>query len=194
MKKRTYRLKTWELALLMALAVTLVTGLWAERTRRGLSENLVRLHVVANSDSEADQAAKLRMRDEVLALLSPLLESCGTLAEAMAVIDAHRPELEALGAVTVELGLEYYPTRHYETFSLPAGEYVSLRVNMGAAEGRNWWCVVFPPLCTEALADEAEDAFALLDEDEKALLSGEEGYIIRFRVVEWWGKLRRALS
>lgn len=190
-----HTLKTWELALLMALCITFSTGLWAERTQSALSEDLVRLHVIANSDSEADQAEKLRMRDRVLTLLAPLLADCGTVAEAAAVIEAHTGDLEALGNVTVTLTEEHYPTRHYDTFSLPAGNYLSLQIRLGEARGRNWWCVVFPPLCTEAVAEPAADVFAALPEDEAALITGDgDGYILRFRIVDWWGKLKGALA
>ena len=185
------RFRPWELSLFAALMITFCVGLWAERTQSELSERLIRLHVVASSDSDADQAAKLQMRDRVLETLAPLLKDCETRDEAEAVITESLPVLEALGDVTVTLRREYYPTRDYDTFSLPAGEYLSLRVVMGEGRGHNWWCVVFPPLCTEALAEESEDAFLSLDESQKALIteSGEE-YELKFRVVEWWGQLR----
>lgn len=189
-----HTLKTWEIALAAALCITLCTGLWAENTQQTLSAKLVRLHVIAASDSEEDQAAKLQMRDEVLAILSPALAGCTTQEEAAAVIRAHTPELEALGNVTVTLGEEYYPTRHYDVFSLPAGEYLSLQVRMEEALGQNWWCVVFPPLCTEAVAEPAEDAFYALTDEETGLITGESGgYVLRFRVVEWWNELKKAL-
>ena len=176
----------------MALAITFGAGLWAERTQTALADRMIRLHVIANSDSPADQAEKLAMRDRVLALLAPALAGCGTRDEAAEAIEAHRGELEALGDVTVTLGPEYYPTRAYETFSLPAGDYLSLRVVMGQGRGENWWCVVFPPLCTEALAEETTtDAFSELDGDQAALITQEdEGYELKFRVVEWYGKLK----
>lgn len=188
MKKHT--LKTWEVALGLALCITVCTGLWAENTQEELSAKLVRLHVIAASDSEEDQAAKLQMRDEVLAILSPALAGCATQEEAAAVIREHTPELEALGDVTVTLTEEYYPTRHYNSFSLPAGEYLSLQVRMEEALGQNWWCVVFPPLCTEAVAEPAEDAFYALTDEETGLITGESGgYVLRFRVVDWWETL-----
>ena len=193
MKKRTYKLKTWELALLLALSITFAWGLWAEQTQQELAAKMVRLHVIANSDSEADQAAKLRMRDQVLDILTPALAECKTQSEAAEVIRAHRQELEALGPLSVTVSKEYYPTRDYETFSLPAGEYLSLQVRMGAAEGKNWWCVVFPPLCTEALAEPAEETFSVLTDNEAALITGEDGYIFRFRVVDWWYEIKNAL-
>ena len=181
--------------MLLALCIFLLSGLWAARAQDDLAGGLVRLHVIANSDSDADQAEKLAVRDKVLALLSPLLAKCRTREEAVDIILTHQPELEALGDVAVTLDTEYYPTRTYDTFSLPAGEYLSLRVILGAGQGHNWWCVVFPPLCTEALAEPAAaDAFSILPEDTEDLITrdGDE-YIIRFRVLEWWNALAEKL-
>lgn len=188
MKQHT--LKTWEIALAAALCITVCTGLWAGNTQDRLSKKLVRLHVIGASDSSEDQATKLRMRDEVLAILSPALKNCQTQEDAAAVIRRCTPELEALGDVTVTLTEEYYPTRVYDTFSLPAGDYLSLQIRIGAAAGRNWWCVVFPPLCTEAVAEPAEDAFYVLSEEETGLITESTvGYVLRFRVVDWWETL-----
>lgn len=191
-----YKLHSWEAALLIALCVTLCVGLWADRSQRELSDQLVRLHVVANSDSPEDQAEKLQTRDRALALLSPLLSDCGNRDDAVNIILSHREELEALGDVSVQVGREYFPTRRYSTFSLPAGEYTSLRLTLGDGAGHNWWCVVFPPLCTEALAEgETADAFFSLDEESADLITGQAGeYDLRFRVVEWWGELKERLT
>ena len=184
------KLRPWEIALLLALCMFFLSGIWAGRTQRDLADGLVRLHVIANSDSDADQAEKLLMRDKVLDLLSPLLAGCESRQEATDVILTHKADLEALGDVSVTLSTEYYPTRDYASFSLPAGEYLSLRVIMGAGQGHNWWCVVFPPLCTEALAEQDTDAFHILDEDQQALITRSgAGTVLRFRLVEWWQAL-----
>lgn len=183
-------LKGWELALMLALCLTFVTGLWAQGTQAELSAKLVRLHVVANSDSPEDQAAKLLLRDEIVALLAPALAEADSREEALAVIEARRPAIEALGDVTVSLQTEHFPTRDYASFSLPAGDYLALRVVMGEGAGQNWWCVLFPPLCTEALAAPSQETFGLLSEDEKALVTqSDEGYELKFRIVEFWGDL-----
>ena len=197
MGMKRYDFKPWEIALCMALAITLSAALWAEGTQRELSDRMIRLHVIANSDSEADQAAKLAMRDRVLETLAPILEGCQTREEAAARIEESIPALEALGGVTVTLGTESYPTRDYDTFSLPAGEYLSLRIVMGEGKGHNWWCVVFPPLCTELLAEDAasEDAFLSLDGEQAALITREdEEYELRFRIVDWWGQIKRLVT
>lgn len=189
------KLRAWEIALLCALCVTLGVGLWAESAERTLSNEIIRLHVIAESDAPEAQAEKLQMRDHVLALLAPLLADCRTREEAAAIIEAHTADIEALGDVSVALAREYYPTRRYSTFSLPAGEYLSLRVTMGDGLGHNWWCVVFPPLCTEVLAETGtEEAFSALDPVSAGLIPGDgNSYDLRFRVVDWWGQLREAL-
>ena len=187
---RPQKCKAWETALLLALCVFFLSGTWAENTQRQLAGGLVRLHVIANSDSDADQAAKLAMRDRVLALLTPLLADCQSSEEAVNIILAHQEDIESLGDVSVQLGTEYYPTRDYGSFSLPAGRYVSLRVTMGQGAGHNWWCVVFPPLCTEALAEPVSDVFAPLPAEQSALITQDgPAYILRFRLLEWWGAL-----
>ncbi|MCD8088109.1 MAG: stage II sporulation protein R [Oscillospiraceae bacterium] len=196
-KKFKFLLRPWEIALFLALVVTFCAGIWAQRTQDRLSGQLIRLHVVANSDSSEDQAEKLQLRDRVLALLSPLLADCETQEEAVAVILENMDAIEALGDVSVSLETEYYPTREYSTFSLPAGEYLSLRVEIGQGQGHNWWCVVFPPLCTEALAEDTgdtADAFNLLSDEDESLITQDEGYVLRFRLVELWGELKETLS
>lgn len=188
-------LRRWELALLAALCITLLAALWADRTQQTLAGEVIRLHVIANSDSPEDQAEKLQLRDQVLACLTPLLRDCRNQAEALRVIRLHRDELSALGDVSVTLTPEYYPLRQYSTFALPAGRYMSLRVTIGEGAGQNWWCVVFPPLCTEALAEETEDAFLSLDEQSADLIDGQgPTYDLRFRAVDLWGRLREYLS
>ncbi len=192
---RDRRLRAWELALLIALGAALCAGALADGDQENLASQMIRLHVVANSDSPADQAEKLQLRDRTLGLLAPLLGGCADRDEALETILDHQAELEALGDVTVHAGTEYYPTRRYGGFSLPAGEYLSLRLVIGEGKGQNWWCVVFPPLCTEALAGSAqEDAFLTLDGDDRALIT-QDGpvYELRFRVVELWGVLKALL-
>ena len=134
-------------------------------------ENVIRLHVIANSDSPVDQRLKLSVRDAVLALCAPQLCSCTDRAQAEAVVASLSDEIQATAekalraegchdAVTVELGKEPYPEKRYERLCFPSGEYLSLRIRIGEAEGQNWWCVLFPPLClSAATAKEAEEAF-----------------------------------
>lgn len=193
-------LRPWELALLISLCLGLCAGLWAAREQRELAGALVRLHVIAASDSDTDQAVKLQVRDAALALLEPALESAETPEQAQAIITDMLPALESAAEETAglstaaSLGWEHYPTRVYEGFSLPAGEYLSLRLEIGPAQGRNWWCVVFPPLCAAA-AEDADALTALLDGEDAALVTGDgEGYVLKFRLMELWDQLRAWLE
>ncbi len=191
MPKAKFQWKAWELALCLALCISFIGALWAQRRQEDLAAKLVRLHVVAASDRPADQEAKLLLRDEICALLAPALAEATTREEALAVLEAKLPALRAMGDVSVSLAVEEFPTRDYVNFSLPAGDYLALRVVMGEGLGQNWWCVLFPPLCTEALASETQATFGLISEDDKALVTqSDEGYVLKFRIVELWGELK----
>nr|WP_325185675.1 stage II sporulation protein R [uncultured Oscillibacter sp.] len=202
-----YRLKLVEIALLIGLAVFLVSGGLALRAQEQLSERVVRLHVLANSDGEEDQALKLKVRDRVLARATELLTQAKNRAEAESLLRAALPELETLAAgelrangcdypVRAELTDTEFPTRAYDGFTLPAGEYLALRVMIGEGAGRNWWCVVFPPLCTAASADVPAAALAAgLTEDQVSLITEEDqGYVLKLKAVEWWEEIRARLE
>lgn len=204
---RKYRLKLVEIALLIGLAVFLASGGLALRAQDQLSERVVRLHVLANSDGEEDQVLKLKVRDRVLARATELLTQAGDRGEAETLLRSALPELEELAArelrangcdypVRAELTDTEFPTREYDGFTLPAGEYLALRVVIGQGAGRNWWCVVFPPLCTAASADIPTAALAAgLTEDQVRLITEEDrGYVLKFKAVEWWEELRARLE
>nr|WP_326127013.1 stage II sporulation protein R [uncultured Oscillibacter sp.] len=201
------KLKLFEIALLAGLAVFLASGGLALRAQAQLADRVVRLHVLANSDGEEDQALKLLVRDRVLARATELLTRAGDRTEAESLLRAALPELEALAArelrangcdypVTAELTDTEFPTREYDGFTLPAGEYLALRVVIGEGAGRNWWCVVFPPLCTAASADVPAAALAAgLTEEQVGLITEEDrGYVLKFKAVEWWEEIRARLE
>ena len=188
------RFKTWETAALLALCLTLLLGVWAQGRQTAISDKLLRLHVIAASDEPQEQAVKLQVRDAVLAWLAPQLEGAADRDEARAILAGELETLRAVAesaaegrAVRVELGRERYPLRQYEGFTLPAGEYESLRVVLGEGEGRNWWCIVFPPLCIEAA--EGERLQSAMSRESYGIVTEEEGYVLRFRIVELWGEL-----
>lgn len=200
MKKRMTCILLLIFFVLMAASATLVQ---AEQQR--LSAKLIRLHVVANSDSAHDQAVKLEVRDAVIAAAKALLDGTDNPRAALAghldeIAEAAEARLRTLGEahpVTVRLGKERFPTREYDTFALPAGVYESLRVTIGAGEGHNWWCVVFPSLCLTSSMDELELAAqtAGFSDEEIRLITGEEsGFVLKFRVLELLQKLKCALT
>ena len=181
---------------LLSLSSLLLLATWAQSRQEALSGKLIRLHVLAESDSEEDQAKKLCARDAVLALLTPELEGVKSREEAETVIRRLTPAIrlaaeKAAGTqAAVQLSREYYPTRRYGTFSLPAGQYFSLRVTLGQGLGHNWWCVVYPPLCAQSAQESLAGAAILSEEDARLLAEDGESYIFRFRLLELWGELR----
>lgn len=202
------KLHLWEAALLLAFGLTLTAGVWAGASESALAGQVLRLHVVANSDSEEDQARKLLVRDTVLAKAAPLLEGADGRAAAERALAPHLDELARAGeaalaaqgcgdAVTVALAEQWFPTKEYDSFSLPAGQYRALKVTIGEGAGRNWWCVVFPPLCLGSVTEESVETVAgeALSEDQVALITGQDGgYVLKFRIIEWWEELMRGLG
>jgi stage II sporulation protein R len=191
---KSRRLKIWELSALVTLCVCLLTGLWAEGRQQRLAAGLVRLHVLAVSDEAEEQAVKLRVRDAVLRYLAPYLDGVKSADEAEAILSGKLDGVRAAAeqaaegrTVRVTLGDERYPTRDYAGFSLPAGRYRSLRVVLGEGKGHNWWCVVFPPVCLAAV--EREAVRPVMNPEDYALITREDGWQIRFRIVELWGEL-----
>lgn len=191
---KSKHLYIWELAGLIALCAVLLSGLWAEGRQASIAGSLVRLHVLAVSDAPEEQAVKLRVRDAVLSALAPKLAGVQSADEAGEVLAGNLPLIQQAAEqaaegrpVRVSLGEERYPTRDYAGFSLPAGRYRSLRVVLGEGQGHNWWCVVFPPVCLSAAEKEAMQP--VMNPDDYALITREDGWEIRFRAVELWGKL-----
>lgn len=193
------KLKKWEISLLIALCVTMLTGTWAQAGEAELSSNLIRLHVIAVSDKDNEQAIKLRVRDGVLAYLTPRLSGTESAGDALAVISSELDGIKAAAEsaaegrnVKVTLSDEYYPTREYAGFSLPAGKYRSLRVILGEGQGHNWWCVVFPPLCVSAAG--AQRAKEAMSEGDYRVITESGGYAVKFRILELWGELMSKLG
>ena len=202
-KQHVYQLRTVEIALMVGLAIFLGSGVLALRTQDELADKVVRLHVLANSDSEEDQALKLKVRDVVLERATAILERSADRREAESRLRGELLELERIAAeeiaaegynypVTVELENTDFPTKEYDGFTLPAGEYLALRVISGEGRGQNWGGVVFPPLCTAASADVPASALAAgFSEEEVNLITEEnQGYVLKFKAGEWWETLK----
>ena len=199
MQKRTLALV---LLIVSALTVTVCAALQAQQQR--MSEKIIRLHVVANSDSGADQAVKLHVRDAVLAAARQALQGAGdpqqAIAQALPQLEAAaNAALAAQGSretARVSFRRELFPTRDYDTFSLPSGVYRSLRVTIGAGGGHNWWCVIFPSLCVPATADgfvQAAEAGGFTRAEIGLMTQADEGYVLKFRSLELLQALKKAL-
>ncbi len=150
--------------------VFLVVGVLPIHGEEEIYDSVLRLHVVANSDSDTDQALKLRVRDRVIETVSTTCRDCQSLAEAETAVRESMEKIanEAIEEikkegydypVEVRLGKEEYPQKSYASLCFPSGEYLSLQVRIGNAAGQNWWCVLFPPLCLDAASSTNEDAF-----------------------------------
>ena len=202
-EKSKNKCRIFEISLLIGLAVFAISGIFSLNTQDQLADKVVRLHVLANSDSEEDQALKLQVRDVVLERATAILEQSADRREAESRLRGQLLELERIAAkeiaaegydypVTVNLENTDFPTKEYDGFTLPAGEYLALRVIIGEGKGRNWWCVVFPPLCTAASADVPASALAAgFSEEEVRLITEEnQGYVLKFKAVEWWETLK----
>lgn len=174
--------------------------------RQKLRDELVRLHVVAASDSEEDQAVKLRVRDAVVESLRAEMNQLTDVEAAKEYLRENLPKIEAVAnqvlrdagfddTATVSLCVEEFTTRVYDTFTLPAGLYDALRITIGAGEGQNWWCVVFPSLCVPATSEGFEDVAcgAGFSETLADTLTGEEGYEVRFFLLDALGSLENML-
>ena len=197
-------LKIWEISLLFALCVSLCIGLWAGARQRQLSNELVRLHIIAQSDNPDDQQLKLKVRDSVLLALEPKLKEADSSEQAAAIIEENLPLLCNIAdtvskkagmeySSSASLGVENYPSREYGGFALPAGDYLSLKISLGNGGGQNWWCVVFPPLCLNA-ASETEAIEALSDSSQEIITLNGEEYRLKFHVIEIYEKLRSYLT
>ena len=163
-----------------------------------IPDKVFRLHVLANSDSAEDQALKLRVRDRILEESAGLMDGVSTREEAEATAAQSLPKLQAAAEdeirqagyeypVQAEITRMYFPTRQYESVTLPAGEYDALRITIGEAKGKNWWCVLFPALCLPV----AEDSAQLSDVLSSGQLDVVQGnYEIRFKAVEWYEQLK----
>lgn len=200
MKKEN--LKLLRTALLLGLIFSLlISSVKFEAGCEELKENILRLHIIANSDSEADQALKLKVRDAILLAGTEKFDSAKGIEDAVISAKgeiAHFQQIaEAVIAdngfdypVRVRVAKKYFSTREYDTFTLPAGEYEALCVEIGEAKGKNWWCVMYPAICISAAAD-LEDAVST---DAKNIATGKQKYVIKFKTVEIFEEIKNFLK
>jgi stage II sporulation protein R len=191
--------RIWQLIFVLILFISVLYCASVETEQKELADKLIRLHVVASSDSPQAQELKLKIRDEVLRELTPILDGCDSREQAEAILNRYLYEIKRMAEdcaqangesaqVKVSLLREMFGERRYETFSLPAGQYTSLRIVIDEGMGENWWCVIFPPLCIEPASlsgDGSEGAFAGLTGEEINLITQkEDGYVIKFKILD----------
>lgn len=199
--------RKWKGRLLLFLAGLFAALLFISQAAAAgrIEEKVLRLHVIANSDSEADQKLKLKVRDQVLAALQPLLEKTEDLGSSEAIVREHLSEIEALAGavvreektgekVTAELINTRFPEKTYGDCTFPAGNYDALRICIGEAKGKNWWCVLFPSLCFVdtvhgIVPEESRQLLqkVLTEEEYESLFTpGKSEYKIRWKAAEIW--------
>lgn len=182
-------------SILVAYVILSVVPVNGEET---IYSDMIRLHVIADSDDKDEQELKLKVRDAVLEKVTELTNGITDKETVLAVVEENLEEISCVGrkevekngynhCVSAEIGKEEYPEREYDGFKLPAGEYYSLRVKIGKAEGKNWWCVLFPPLCT-TVAEERDEVFVaagFTGEQYKTVTeTGNAKYKVKFKILE----------
>lgn len=172
------------------------------QTSEKISDDVFRLHILANSDSDEDQKLKLSVRDYILENCN-YFNNCSTVEEAIHCAQNNIDEIEQLAnaciraqgytyTATARVVREYFSTRVYETITLPAGYYNSLKIEIGQGAGHNWWCIIFPSVCLSACTD--DDLSAYLDDDEMKLIESDSEYAVKFKTIEIYEKLKEKFS
>lgn len=146
------------LSILLFIYTSFCAICYAQSVSSDISDSVFRLHVIANSDSQEDQNLKYKVRDSLLSYMNSICENCTSKEEAIQLVENHKNEFQKIAentikennfsySVTIKIGNFEFPTKSYGDISLPSGYYDALRVEIGEAKGKNWWCVMFPPLC-----------------------------------------------
>lgn len=199
-------MKRIEKAMLIGLIFSIVIGNFSVFAKEcsDIRGNVLRLHILANSDSDEDQALKLKVRDRILQETGDLFLNASDLdgaedkaaANLETVRQIAEDEIRAQGydyAVKAELCNMFFDTRTYEEVTMPAGRYDAVRITIGAAEGKNWWCVLYPPLCIPA-AQPQKELSDVLDEDEMEVVQAKPKYEVRFACVEFIERIKEAFA
>ena len=203
--------------LVILLLLTLFTFVSAISYVNAVSEDIAnsvfRLHVIANSDSKEDQDLKLKVRDKLLSYMNNLSKNCSSKEEVVEMANSHKEELKEIAEqvikengfdyeVDVQIGDATFPTKTYGDISRPAGNYDALKVKIGKADGQNWWCVMFPPLCFVDVSSgivpdsSKEELRENLNEEEYDLISenNDQEINFKFKLVEFFQNLKLGLQ
>lgn len=192
------------ISLSVGLSVAIVFSICSfAKTSEKIRADVLRLHVIANSDSAVDQNLKIRVRDFILEEGKDIFDGSVNVENAVRKIEPQIPTLEKSAKdfikssgfdydVKITLSNEYFTTRTYENVTLPAGRYLALRVVIGSGEGHNWWCVMFPPMCVPA-ADKKDEIENVFSSDEIKLVESKPRYEPRFKVIEIYETIRESI-
>ncbi len=173
------------------------------REQRAIAEQIIRLHVIANSDTEEDQELKMKVKETIVTYLRGEMQDASSVDEARQAIVEHLPEIEEIAtekmraegydySAEATLGESYFPVKEYGDLTFPAGDYEALRVRLGSSEGRNWWCVMYPSLCFvdstyQVVPDTSKEQLkqSLTEEEYNSLLEGGDDVSYSWKLVEW---------
>lgn len=186
------------LSILLILYTTICAISYVQAVSTDISDSVFRLHVIANSNSDEDQNLKYKVRDNLLNYMNNICKDCTSKEEAINIVSEHQEEFRQVALETIknegysydvkiEIGNFEFPTKQYGDISLPAGFYDALKVEIGKAEGRNWWCVMFPSLCFVDISsgivpeESKEDLQNVLSDEEYAIISNNSNYGIKFK-------------
>lgn len=199
MKKFFYLLS---LIILFSVLTFISISSYANDVSKDLSDNFFRLHILANSDSDSDQALKLKVRDNIISYMNTLSYDGLNKNEAIELTNSHLIAFQEIAEKTIagegynydvklEVGNFYFPTKEYGNISLPAGYYDALKIEIGEAKGQNWWCSLFPPLCfvdiSAGIIDEESEEYLRenLSEDEFSIITDDSGDVkFKFKIIE----------
>ncbi len=173
------------------------------QTSERISDDVFRLHILANSDNKEDQQLKLKVRDAVLKKGQNVFTDCSSLEEIIASCESNIDLFEETAtecikengynySVNAYVDKEYFNTREYEEITLPSGIYNALKIEIGEAKGHNWWCVMFPAICLSAVSD--SEMNNILDEEEIELINSDNKFEIRFKIVEIYEKIKSKIK
>ena len=181
---------------LLMIFIFITAKSYANSIFENLTENVFRLHILANSDSNEDQELKLQVRDEIIKYIKTLTSDCKTKNEVISIVSSNLDKLVQIAKktitqngynydVTVELGNFYFPTKYYGNVSMPAGNYDAIRIKIGKAEGKNWWCSLFPSLCFTDVSNGIIDKNA---EEYTLITSNNQDVKFKFKLIELFNK------
>lgn len=198
-------IKKLEISLSIALVISVIFSICTfAKTSDNIRGQVLRLHVIANSDTSADQSLKLKVRDGVLKASPEIFDGSVNIENAVERLTPRLDEITATARdiikkegydypVRVTISREYFTTRTYDTVTLPAGNYLALRIVIGEGRGHNWWCVMFPPMCLPAARKE-ETIGTVLNDREVRLVEKNPKYEIRFKIVEICEELKNRIQ
>ena len=201
------------LIFLLLIYTTICAFSYVQAVSTDISNSVFRLHVIANSKSDEDQSLKYKVRDNLLKYMNNICSNCSSKKEAIELVTEHQEEFKQVALETIKnegysydvkinIGNFEFPTKQYGDISLPAGFYDALRVEIGKAEGRNWWCVMFPSLCFVDISsgivpeESKEDLQNVLSDEEYAIISdnSNSGIKFKFKLLEFFGKSNLIVS